>query len=192
MEFEKYLKEDEVINFSNPKIQKLAKELAEDCKSDEEVAKSCFLYVRDNIKHLGDVKKGINTCEASDVLEHKIGLCYAKSHLLAALLRANNIPTGFCYQRLNCNEYVDGSYCLHGLNAIYLKKYGWYKVDPRGNKEGVDAKFNPPYEKLAFEVGEGEYNIDKIYDTPIKEVVDALNKYETYEGIKDNIPDIKE
>ena len=39
-------------------------------------------------------------------------------------------------------------YCLHGLNWIYLKEFGWYRVDARGNKEGVNAQFNPLYEKL--------------------------------------------
>jgi len=35
------------------------------------------------------------TCKASDVLIYGTGYCYAKSHLLAALLRANAIPAGF-------------------------------------------------------------------------------------------------
>lgn len=40
------------------------------------------------------------TCSASDVLQHRSGICYAKSNLLAALLRKEGIPTRFCYQRL--------------------------------------------------------------------------------------------
>lgn len=28
------------------------------------------------------------------------GICFAKSHLLAALLRCKSIPAGFCYQKL--------------------------------------------------------------------------------------------
>lgn len=40
------------------------------------------------------------------------GICYAKSHLLAALLRANKIPAGFCYPRLSA--YENGSpYFIH-------------------------------------------------------------------------------
>jgi len=191
MKLEKYLKENEIINFSHPSIQALAKELSSDCIDDEAIAKSCFIYVRDSIKHIGDIKEGINAYKASDVLKYKTALCYGKAHLLAALLRANDIPTGLCYQRLNCNEYVDGSYCVHGLNAIYLKKYGWYRVDPRGNKDGVDAQFTPPYEKLAFQIGEGEYDIDGIFEKPLEKVIENLVKYKTYEEIKDNIPDIE-
>ncbi|MCA9151542.1 MAG: hypothetical protein KDA92_19655, partial [Planctomycetales bacterium] len=40
-------------------------------------------------------------------------------------------------------------YCLHGLNAVYLEAYGWYRIDARGNKPGVAAAFSPPLEKLA-------------------------------------------
>jgi len=190
MELKKYLQEDKIIDFSNPQIQTLAKELANNCKSDEEIAKNCFVYVRDKISHSGDCKAEITTCKASEVLQSKTGWCYAKAHLLAALLRANNIPTGFCYQRLHCNEYKDGSYCLHGLNAIYLKEYGWYKVDPRGNKKGIDATFNPPIEKLAFELEDGEYEIEGIFDTPLEVIVNTLNTYNGYEEMIDNFPDI--
>jgi len=67
------------------------------------------------------------------VLKYKTGYCYAKSHLLAALLRANNIPAGLCYQRLTIeNDMLP--YCLPALNAVYLPKYGWYRIDARGNK----------------------------------------------------------
>ncbi|MBD3790736.1 MAG: transglutaminase domain-containing protein [Campylobacterales bacterium] len=146
---------------------------------DLEIAKNCFEYVRDNINHTGEHKDNISTIKASDVLKYKTGWCYAKSHLLASLLRANNIPTGFCYQRLSCSEYKDDIYCLHGLNAIYLKEYGWYKVDARGNKEGVNAQFNPPIEKLAFELEENEFNLPEIYAKPLEVVVQTLEKYKT-------------
>ncbi len=41
---------------------------------------------------------------------------------------------------------------LHGLNAVHLPEFGWYRIDPRGNKPGVDAQFSPPVERLAFPV----------------------------------------
>ena len=97
--------------------------------------------------------------------------------MLTSLLRANNIPTGFCYQRLSCSEYKDDIYCLHGLNAIYLKDYGWYKVDARGNKDGVNAQFNPPIEKLAFELEENEFDLPEIYEEPLEVVVQTLEKF---------------
>jgi transglutaminase-like putative cysteine protease len=186
-----YLEETTIIDYSNKEIQKLAISLSTNCKTDIEIAKNCFKYVRDHIEHSGDYKNNITTCKASDVLKYKTGWCYAKSHLLASLLRANNIPTGFCYQRLSCGEYKDDIYCLHGLNAIYLKDYGWYKVDARGNKEGVNAQFNPPIEKLAFELGENEFDLPKIYKEPLSVVIQTLERYKTYKDMINNLPDIE-
>ena len=144
-----YLKATDIIDYHDKHIQKQAKLLALDC--DEQIARACFEFVRDEIKHSGDYPSDIpTTCKASEVLKYKTGWCYAKAILLAALLRANGIPTGFAYQRLSCSEYRPDIYCLHGLNWIYLKSYGWYRVDARGNKEGVDAQFVAPMEKLAF------------------------------------------
>ncbi|PHR69097.1 MAG: Cro/Cl family transcriptional regulator [Arcobacter sp.] len=187
----KFLEETSIIDYSNIEIQKISKSLTQDCKTDIEIAKKCFEYVRDSINHSGDYKNDTTTCKASDVLRYKTGWCYSKSHLLASLLRANNIPTGFCYQRLSCSEYKKDIYCLHGLNAIYLKDYGWYKVDARGNKKGVDAQFNFPIEKLAFELEENEFDLPKIYEEPLDIIIQALKKNKTYKEMIDNMPDIE-
>ena len=187
----KFLEETDIIDYSHQDIQKLAVHLSQNAKTDIEIAKKCFEYVRDTINHSGDHKDGITTCRASDVLHYQTGWCYAKSHLLAALLRANRIPAGFCYQRLSCSEYKDDIYCLHGLNAIYLRDYGWYKVDARGNKEGVNAQFNPPIEKLAFELGKNEFDLPEIYAEPLEIVVQTLNRFKTYDEMINNFPDIE-
>lgn len=190
---EKYLEETELVNFKDENVRKKAQELAKDLTTDKEIAKACFLFVRDEIRHTGDYKDSIRTTiKASEVLEHKTGWCYSKSILLAALLRANGIPAGFGYQRLSCSEYKKGVYCLHGLNYVYLKEYGWYRVDSRGNKEGVDAQFTPPKEQLAFEVQEHEFDIDKNFTEPIPEILDALRNNKCYEEMVGNFPDMLE
>ena len=187
-----FLRETQLINFSNASVKALALELGKNSSTDEECAKNCFLYVRDHINHSGDVVDDtITTYRASDVLKHKTGWCYAKSILLAALLRANNIPTGFCYQRLSCSEYVKDVFCLHGLNAIYLKEFGWYRVDSRGNKEGVNAGFNPPHEQLAFALEEHEFDLPQILQDPLPEVVEALKTHTCYSEMIHNFPDVK-
>ena len=183
-----YLESSDIINFSHPKVLQLAESLAKGLHTDEAIAQACFNYVRDEIEHSGDAQSSTPTCKASEVLEHKTGWCYAKSHLLAALLRANDIPTAFYYQRLFCNEYKENAYCLHGLNAIYLKEFGWYKVDARGNKEGVDAQFKPPHEQLAFKLMDGERDIDTLYAQPLEVVVTALQQ--NYDTMIHNFPDI--
>jgi transglutaminase-like putative cysteine protease len=187
---EEYLEPTGIIDWKHPDILPLAGELSEGLTSDEDVARACFEWVRDNVLHSWD--HGLNpvTCRASDVLRHKTGYCYAKSHLLAALLRANGIPAGFCYQRLGKGE-GGGSYCLHGLNAVYLNGHGWYRIDPRGNKEGVDAQFSPPEERLAFSPGgEHEADLPGIHASPLDDVVSVLEQYSTCEELYDNLPDI--
>ncbi len=189
MDFKKYLEETDIINYSHPKVEALVKKLAKDCKDDEQIAKNCFLFVRDEIRHTGDFRDNITTLSASEVLEAKTGWCYAKAHLLAALLRANGIPAGIIYQRLSHGERESRVFYLHALNEIYLKNHGWYKADPRGNKEGVDAQFIPPVEKLAFELKEGESILQENFHKPLDVVVEALQNYKTFDTMIQNLPD---
>ena len=189
---QKYLEATDIIDYHDENIQTLAKKLSLGTSDDEAIAKSCYEWVRDNIHHSGDYKDDITTCKASDVLKYGTGWCYAKAHLLAALLRANGIPTGFAYQRLSCSEYKPDIYCLHGLNWIYIKKYEWYKVDVRGNKEGVDAQFTPPHEQLAFALGEHEFDLNENLSEPLDVVVEALKKYKSYEEMIGHFPDIED
>ncbi|MGR9116882.1 MAG: transglutaminase-like domain-containing protein, partial [Gammaproteobacteria bacterium] len=143
------------------------------------------------IKHSNDFKLNPVTCKASDVLKYKTGYCYAKSHLLAALLRANGIPAGLCYQRLTI-ENNKPPFCLHGLNAVHLPEIGWYRIDARGNKEGVEANFTPPKENLAFPIMvEGEADFPEIWSEPLPDVVSILDQSKTYEEVANNLPDVE-
>jgi len=187
----KFLNPSEYIDHDQPEIIALAEDLSSNQDSDEEIARMCFEWVRDNIRHSVDYKLNPVTCKASDVLKHRTGYCYAKSHLLAALLRANGIPSGLCYQRLSIND-NGAPYSLHGLNAVYLKNYGWYRIDARGNKAGVDAQFSPPHEKLAFQLNfESEFDVPEIFTEPLTVVISTLEKYETYIDVLENLPDIE-
>ncbi|MBL4585059.1 MAG: transglutaminase family protein [Pseudomonadales bacterium] len=186
-----YLEPSEFINSEHPQIQAQAKRLKSHLKTDVYIAKACFEYVRDTISHSWDYKIDQITCKASDVLQHKTGYCYAKSHLLAALLRANGIPAGLCYQRLLLSS-ESTAHCLHGLNAVYLKEFGWYRIDPRGNKEGVNAQFTPPLEQLAFSTnGRLEAELEGIWAEPYRSVVHALTTQRTCLGVYQNLPDIQ-
>lgn len=188
---DQYLYSSEYIDWKHPLVSAKAAELAEGFYSDEAVAKRCFEFVRDSIRHSWDYNDGIVTSRASEVLVHGTGYCYAKSHLLAALLRANSIPAGLCYQRLAVG--TEGPpFCLHGLNAVYLADYGWYRVDARGNKPGVDAVFCPPTEVLAFPTfGDGEKDFPEIWSEPLPVVVSALTVNQTVEQVFENLPDLE-
>lgn len=185
-----YLAASEYIDFDHPQVAEKAQQLAEGCASSLELVAKCFEFVRDEIQHSWDFQRNPVTCKASEVLREKTGYCYAKSHLLAALLRANNIPTGLCYQRLTISD-DQAPFCLHGLNAVYLPEHGWYRIDARGNKSGVDAQFCPPIEKLAFPIiTEGEADLPEIWAEPLKQVTDCLQRYGDFKEVADNLPDI--
>ncbi len=186
---EAYLTANAAVDSDHPAIIAKAKELTKGLHDDAAIAEKCFEFVRDEIDHSGDIISDKVTFKASEVLADKTGWCYAKSHLFAALLRANNIPAGLCYQRLSQGE-SGAPYCLHGLNAVYLKAYGWYRVDPRGNKEGIDAQFTPPVEQLAFAIQDAnEGDFKRIYAEPLKEVAEALQCNADYKAMVQNFPD---
>lgn len=109
---------------------------------------------------------------------------------MAALLRANKIPAGLCYRRLTINDNKP-PFCLHGLNSLYLEKYGWFRVDARGNKTGVQAEFSPPVEKLAFSITiEGEADLPEIWSEPMPVIVQALENGKDYLNVLENLPDL--
>ena len=188
---QQYLSVSKYINFDVPEVQSAAMNMAALASSELELVRRCFEFVRDKIRHSSDHQLNPVTCKASDVLRHKTGYCYAKSHLLAALLRANDIPTGLCYQRLSVGD-SGAPYCLHGLNAVYLKGIGWYRIDARGNKPGVNAQFHPPKEALAFSIREPqERDLPEIWAEPLPAVVQALERFKTYDQVLANLPDIE-
>jgi transglutaminase-like putative cysteine protease len=114
-------------------------------------ARAAFEFVRDEIRHSWDVRSHRVTRAASTALAHGEGLCYAKSHLLAALLRQVGVPSGLAYQRLTLGDTPESGYSVHGLNTAFLQGR-WIRLDARGNKPGVDAQFSMEAERLAFPV----------------------------------------
>jgi transglutaminase-like putative cysteine protease len=187
---EEYLQFSEVIDWNHPEVINRAKQIAAGLETPGAIAKACFEWVRDEICHSFDYQMNPVTCRASDVLQHKTGYCFAKSHLLAALLRANQIPAGLCYQRLSIDD-QGAPYSLHGFNAIYLPEIGWYRVDARGNKAGVNAHFTPPQEQLAFKIQfPEEADFPAIVAEPLQLIVEALQAMTTWDTMLQNLPDI--
>ncbi len=190
-ERDQYLQHTSIINWQYPAVSECSEKLFSDCTSDLEYARKAFEYVRDKIKHSWDFQDQIVTCSASEVLASKTGYCYAKSHLLAALLRAQKIPTGFCYQRLSREDHGP-PYCLHGLNAVFLQQFGWYRVDARGNKKGVNAQFMPPVKKLAFTINEPqERDFSEIWSEPLPIVVQVLQSNTSVTELHKKLPDLQ-
>lgn len=96
------------------------------------------------------------------------------------MLRAEGIPTGFCYQRLMLFDKPEDGYCIHALNAVYFQSLSkWIRLDTRCNKPGVDAQFSTDEEKLAFTVQEklDEKDYPKNYVRPYPQTIETLRKH---------------
>lgn len=154
-----YLDADGVIDANDSSVAALAHRLRGAGREGISFARIAFEWVRDEIDHAGDVGDHNPTLTASETLHHGAGLCFAKSHLLAALLRNQGIPAGLCYQRIRVST---DHHVLHGLVAVHLDGR-WRRLDPRGNKPGVDAQFSMACERLAWSVrpdcGEIDYRV---------------------------------
>ncbi len=161
-EIDEYLKHDDVVDYENEAIAKLADTLFKRADSEIDYIKAAYEFVRDQISHSADIDEDVITCTASEVLNAGHGICFAKAHLLAALLRSKSVPAGFCYQKLILDDETAPVLIYHGLNGVYLKDYKkWIRLDARGNKAGVNAEFSVETEQLAFTVRSemGEENI---------------------------------
>jgi transglutaminase-like putative cysteine protease len=185
-----FLRSSAVIDWDNPAVLQHARSVASGSRDALDIARRAFEWVRDEIRHSYDHRMNPVTCSASEALAAGTGYCFAKSHLLAALLRANGIPAGLCYQRLSLDG--DGPpFSLHGLVGVLLPEHDWYRIDPRGNRPGVDAQFTPPVERLAFDVRvPGEANFRGIWPEPLPRVVQALRTHATYAAVWQALPDV--
>ena len=186
-----YLKCDEVIDFDNTDVSKLADQLYSESESETEFVKMAYEYVRDMISHSADISADTVTCSASEVLKAGHGICFAKSHLLAAILRSKSVPAGFCYQKLILDDETAPVLIYHGLNGVYLREYGkWIRLDARGNKPGVNAQFSIDSEMLAFPIRpeKGEVDVPVIYADPDTEIVKTLQSYGLRSELWDNLP----
>jgi len=168
-----YLRSDSIVEAGSPAIAELAQRLraATASTAEHDFIRAAFDWVRDQILHSFDARDPRVTLTATEVLTHRVGLCYAKSHLLAALLRSEGVPAGFCYQRLE----TETGHVVHGLVAVYSGGH-WHRLDPRGNNERVTSSFDLEHEKLAYKTDPtlGEIDYPGVYAAPAAEVVSAL------------------
>ena len=158
--------------------------------NDVEKTKIAYEYVRDEIPHSFDIQSDIITAKASDVLKYNTGICHAKANLLAALLRSQGIPAGFCFQHLTLSDDDSSGYCIHCYNAIFIDNH-WIKVDARGNTNGKNAQFSLAEPQLAFENRNNydEYYFEGIYANPHLDTMLMLDKANSLQDVIDNISD---
>ncbi len=183
-----YLRATTVVDCDAPEIQRHAAALA--TGDAVEQAARLFTWVRDEVPHSFDVGTRAVTCRASEVLAARTGICHAKAHLLAALLRAREIPAGFVYQTLCWDESSDAR-VLHGLNGVYLAPLGrWLLLDARGNTGSVNAQFDVESEQLAFpeDVRRGERLFPTVFGDPAPVVLAALREARDTDHLRTLLP----
>ena len=160
-----FLAADDLIESRHPAVSDRAAHLRG--ANDVETAERVFRFVRDEVAHSWDIQGTRVTRTASDVLTYREGICYAKSHLASALLRALEIPSGICYQRLTLLDDDSAGYAVHALNTVWLESVGrWIRFDARGNKPGIAAEFSLDEERLAFAIRPQYDEIDYLVNYP--------------------------
>ena len=142
------------IDYNNLIIREKVNELKRNSQSQLNYIENAYRFVRDKISHSWDIRSEIVSRSASEVLINGTGICWTKSCLLAALLRANGIPVGISYQYLTRADEDDSEgYIIHALNTVFISELNkWIRLDARGNKENVHAEFSLEEERLAFSI----------------------------------------
>jgi len=186
-----FLRETQYVDLSAPIIQAKADELFDDITDDLQKVRIAYEFVQNKIPHSFDIDAKIITAKASDVLKYETGICHAKANLLAALLRSQGIPAGFCFQHLTLMDDGSAGYCVHCYNAVWLNGR-WVKLDARGNKPGVNAQFSLDEPVLAFPPRPeyDEYFWPGIYAAPHIETMRMLEQAKDIQDVIDNIPDM--
>jgi transglutaminase-like putative cysteine protease len=153
-------------------------------------ARAAFAFVRDEVHHSCDANSRRVTRTASDALIHREGLCFAKSHLLVAVLRHLGLPSGLAYQRLTKGDGPESGYVVHGLATVLLDQR-WIRLDARGNKPGVKSEFSLVDERLAFTIRPelSELDYEKNFSDVHPAVARALESGTDLHEILDRLPD---
>lgn len=184
-QFAPFLAASAAVDRDHPAVQRLASEVRR--SRDIDTMRVAYETVRDRYPHSMDINAPAVSVSASDVLRHGHGICFAKSHLLAAVLRACGVATGLFYQKLAGG----GRTYLHALNVIWLRdQERWIRLDARGNKPGIDAKFSVGIEYLAFPIrfDRGERDFAEIHARPLPSTLAALRSSRTTVELARRLP----
>lgn len=193
-ELGRYLEDTITIDWQTPAVSERARELLAGRERPEDRVRVLFEFVRDEIDHSFDIDTNETPCRASEVLAEGTGLCYAKSHLLAGLLRYAGFPTGFCYARVNARSGAGagGDFALHGFNATWWAAgERWIFLDPRGGPPelATECRFEAPW-SLAHrpDVEAGESFLPLIYKRPARRIIDLLERAPDLAAVRRNLP----
>jgi hypothetical protein len=190
MNLELFLREDKYVDYSSQNIIKKSIELFKDTHSVNDKVKIVFDFIQNEIPHSGTVPNAMVTTSASSVLEYKTGIYHSKANLFAALLRAQNIPTGFYYQYVTFAEDDSEGYALHCFNAIYINN-NWLKLDANDKTQGENNQFyiDKPYFAFKNRPEYNEYSFDGIWATSDNKVMNILQNAKHFGDVFNGFPE---
>ncbi len=186
-----FLRDGDVLQLSASELSVVLETLGTARSSPREALQKTFEWVRDEIGHSVDRRATRLTCSARDVLRAGHGLCFAKCHLLVALLRAQGIAAGFGYQRLRVREAPSG-FGLHGFVWVHVAEQDRFAaLDPRGNNGRVHTVFDLDTPSLAFvpDPAKGEATSSEVWPEPSPAVVRLLQSGRTVAEALAALPD---
>ena len=184
-----YLECSDMIDYDHPLVKETAEQLTYGLKDNITKSRTIFDFVRDQIFHSFQINASSVTKKASEVLDKGHGICYAKAHLLAALMRASDIPAGLCYQIRYNNEMEQ--LLVHGFNAVYIRELNrWIRLDASYHKDEAQWRFDPLREspELTIDKSLGEHDDRTIYLSPSRRIIRALNTSESVDDLKNLLP----
>lgn len=184
-----YLECSDSIDYNHPLVEDAADQLTYGLKDNLTKARAIYDFVKDQIFNSFQINATSVTIKASEVIDKGHGVCYAKAHLLAALMRASDIPAGLCYQ-LRYDDETE-QVIVHGFNAVYIKELNkWIRLDASRHTDDDQWRFDPSCEspELSIDKSIGEYDDYIVYLSPSKRVMKALNTSDTLDELRDRLP----
>jgi hypothetical protein len=97
-----------------------------------------------------------------------------------------------CYQRLTRGSDASRGHVVHGLTTAYLTTLGrWVRLDARGNRAGVDARFSLTEERLAWPIRPEHGEVDYLENLPGPHplVIATLEAHHDYRELLRALPD---
>jgi transglutaminase-like putative cysteine protease len=193
---EEYLRPTQFMDFDTLAVARVAKEIVNAIDPDEKIAMAIkmFYFVRDTIPYR--VLWGLPSrkyLKASETLSRGYGFCIPKAILLAALARANGIPSRLHFADIinhlaseNLQKAMGSKlFVFHGYTELLIEET-WLKINPAfdlalsENKGYFPVEFNGTRDAVFQQTDKlgnphFEYVLDRgtYADVPFKEIVDA-------------------
>jgi hypothetical protein len=188
-DYSSYLESSDIIDYDNSLIQDVVDQLTNGINDNVYKVRSIYEFTRDHVFHSFEINATSVTIKASEVIDQGHGTCFSKSHLLAALMRAAGIPTGFCYQVLYDTDLE--RLVVHGFNGVYIEELQkWVRMDSCTHKDQDDLGFDPLDEQSVRPINTnlGESDDYIIYSSPNKRIIKLFLNSDTLEDLKTLIP----